>query len=277
MEGSIEKFNNLDTEVNEISELELADKIEDNRKKRRQSGEAYQLEIKSELIDLFEENYFDTMNKIEDLSRNISDEKLREEFGFDMDKLREYADGYYPYIMERINILSNKGDINIIGDNSFRDVLSNSFFNGMTNVKWFRENFAKRDANVIIDKKISDPKSGRRKNLDNFSRLLNSEDLEYYAKELCSSDGKLKTEIEVEQGYISRFSDFFKENERGKIYPSGSKKLSYFRFFSEAEKWKEGKGNEIKDKTDFIKSLANLDPNNEFIIKDKIRNSYLKK
>lgn len=279
MEGSVEKFEKpiKDEKIDELSESELADIIEINRKERRLGGDAYQPEIKEELINLFENAYFETLNKIDDLSENISDKELKEKFNFDMDKLREYADGFYPYIMERINILYKGNNIKIASNNSFRDVLSNSFFNGLTNVKWFRENFPKKNKNEIIREKIDNPKSGRRKNLNNFSRLLNSKDLEYYVRGLCINEEQLKMEVEIEQGYISKFSDFFMENEKGKIYPSGSKKLSYFRFFSEAEKWKNGRGDQIKNRTDFRRALADLDPSEKFIIKDKIRRYFLNK
>jgi hypothetical protein len=228
---NIEKFekNIKDEDIDGASESELADKFEGENARR----ERYQTEIKDALVDLFESSYFNIMDEIDSLEENISDDDFKKRFDFDIGKLKEYIDGTIPNMMGRINALSKKGEIFINSNNSVRDVLSNSLFGSLGTVLWFKKN-AKSVENNILEK-LNNPKSIRRESLDKARHLLESESLEHYFDELCSNEKRLKAEVELEHGYISKFSKFFEENERGKIYPSGSKKLPYFKFFSDLE------------------------------------------
>ena len=258
-ESSFEKIS--DKKIAEISELELADKISIEK---RRSMEKYQVEIRNELLSLFENSYLDAMDEIDDFDKNISDKDFKKKFNFDMEKLRGYIDKTIPEIVEKINILSRKREIEIISNNSLRDVLSNALFNGLITVAWFKKNINSNEERVV--NKIKNLQSGRRKALDNIKRLLDSEKLEYYFEELCANDDRLKKEAGLEYGYISEFSEFFKENKYGKNYPAGSRRLAYFKFFSELEKGKITRNN-------LNEELDSLD--DEFINKEKIRKSNL--
>lgn len=285
MEGSAKFFEKPITnkEIDEASELELADRFGVEKKR---SMEKYQVEIKGELIELFERAYFDTMDKIESMEASLSDEDLKEKLGFDMNKLREYVDVVFPRMIEEISALSIKENLHIISDNSFRDVLSNSFFGGLGHIKRIREKFSKEDKRSDILSNMENPKSNERIGLKNFYNLLNSPELKYYTDEICKDEEKLKMEVELGGGgYLSKFSEYFLDIESGGIisknYPSGSKKLPYFRFFSEVEKWKDGKDSEIND-DNFEEELGNLkkidDRSKSIIIdKDKIRRDFSNK
>ncbi len=261
-----------DQEINNASELELSDQTGREAEERRKQGDKYQKEIKDELVELFEDNYFSAMNRIDELSVNIDDDELKERFGFDMKKLRYYIDYALPELLGRINSLAKENKLRIVSHNSLRDVLSNSIFSGIANIGWFREHI--NDGNELNRKKIENPNSGRRVVLKNFSELLNSEDLKYYVRELCRGDEKvLAMEVGEEYGFLSKFAEYFNENKYGKIFPSGSAKFPYFRFFNEAEKWKRGEKSEINEEN-FRMRLEKLD--DKFVNKDKIIRHYLK-
>lgn len=254
------------------SELELSDRIGHEVEKRKKQGDKYQKEIKDELVELFEDNYFSAMNKIDELRSNIDDDEFREKFGFDMEKLRYYIDYALPELLGRINFLAKENKFKIVSHNSLRDVLSNSIFSGIANIGWLREHID--DGNELNKKKIENPNSVRRVMLKNFSELLNSEDLEYYVRELCRGDEKvLIMEVGEEYGFLSGFAEYFNENKYGKIFPAGSAKFSYFRFFNEAEKWKRGEKSEI-DENNFRVKLKKLD--DKFVDKEKIKQHYLR-
>lgn len=281
MKENIEKFGEssiLNKEIDEASESELADKLSVDKKR---TGEKYQIEIKGELIDLFEKSYFKMLNTIDELSGGISieeikkyDEEFKKRFGFDIKKLKDIIDAKIPEIIERINVLSKEGDIHIISENSLRDVLSNSLINSLGTVLWFRKNINSDEES--IKNRMNDSESGRRESLNEAQELINSSELDYYFKTLCFSDDRLKMEVGEEQGYLSKFIDFFKENKYGKNYPTGAKKLPYFRFFSELEAGNI-KGKKVAEDEnkylDLEKELEKLD--DDIVDKNKIRKSNL--
>ena len=270
MKNSFETIS--DREVNNASELELSDRIGREAEERRKQGDKYQKEIKDELVELFEDNYFSIMNKIDELRANIDDDEFKEKFGFDMKRLRYYTKSVLPALLRRINFLAKKNKIRIVNHSSLRDVLSNALLNGITNVCWVREHI--NGGNETDKKKIENPNSGRRVVLKKFSELLNSEDLKYYVRELCRGDEKvLAMEVGEEYGFLSKFAEYFNENKYGKIFPSGSGKFPYFRFFNEAEKWKRGEKSEINEEN-FRMRLEKLD--DKFVNKDKIIRHYLR-
>ena len=268
-EQNFEKISN--EKIDEISELELVDKNEREKNIRISSCDKYQKEIRDELIELFEDNYFSLMEKIDKFSENISDKEFKERFDFDIEKLRYYVDYAFPELLGRINSLANKNKIKIISHNSLRDVLSNAMFNGSVTVSWFKEHI--NDEDERVKNKIANINSGRRKGLEVFSKFINSKGLEYYIKELCSGDENvIGMEVGKEHGFLSEFVEYFNENKYGKIFPTGSAKFPYFRFFNEAEKWKKGKEGEINEEN-FELELSKLD--DEFVNKKEIRKIYL--
>lgn len=310
MEGSVRFFEKpiTDEEIDKASESEMADRITAESDKeidgdaelelagrlsieKERSMEKYQVEIKGELVDLFERTYFDIMNKIDRLAgvggdiKKIKeeDEKFNKKFNFDIGKLKEYVDGIIPEIMGRINKLSKDGKINnIVGNNSLRDVLQNSLFEGLGTVLLFRKNMKE---GKFLDK-LDDPNSKRREMLVNADNLLRSEDMKYYFGELCVDENKLKQEVESEGGYLSNFSDYFYDVEKmrgvfSKDYPTGSHKLPYFKFFSEVEKWKNDKDSLINDDNfeEELDKLNEIDDRSKRIIIDKnrIRRDFLNK
>lgn len=99
----------------------------------------------------------------------------------------------------------------------------------------------------------------------------------YYIETLCKDDEKLKKELVKPAGYLDGFSEYFLDIEiAGKIsknYPTGSKKLPYFRFFSELEK---GNINEENLEEELDKLEEKDRSGNPVIDKDKIRLKFRK-
>ena len=262
-----------DEKINNASELELADKIKREREERIKSGDKYQKEIKDELIELFDDNYFSLMEEFDKYSGDISDDEFQKRFDFNVKKLRYYIDYALPELLGRINLLAKKNKIAIVSHNSLRDVLSNSIFSGMMATIWIRKHI--NDDDERIKNKITNDNSARRRSLRNFSELISSEEIKYYINELCSGNEKtIKLEVGKEHGFLSEFADYFNENEYGKIFPTGSGKLPYFRFFSEVKKWKDGRESEINE-DNFGEEFDKLD--NKFINKEKIRKEFLER
>ena len=113
------------------------------------------------------------------------------------------------------------------------DVLANSIIGIFGKIMWVVKNFNSDDPK--IKERIMNSDSATRRLISFYSEDLAS----YYINTLCSDDGKLEMEISTNHGFLAKYEEYFNDitmdNKTSKYYPSGGKKLAYFKFFSELE------------------------------------------
>lgn len=175
------------------------------------------------LVEFVEDGYFKNfLNKLDSIADERVFSKIKEELGVDVSEIKEYIDNKIPLLIEKIKEEDKRGDAKVVIGNSFRDILGNSITAIFRTILKTASNFDRLD----IQEKIKDPNSSTRKILALFSQ----EDAEYYINALCEDSEKLKKEIGSTEGFLGKYREYFK------IFPSGSAKAIYFRFFSELEK-----------------------------------------
>lgn len=224
-----------DSEIDEASELELADKI------FKENGKAIRDE-KGKLIDIIDDRYFKVfLDEIDELKKEVDIKKVENILGISIDKVREYIDYNLADLIEKVNDAIEEDKIRMGNGSSFEAVLLNSSINAINGVKWIMENIDSNDPN--IQDKINDSTSNRRQIAAHFKKFFHQDMLVYYIGELCADNKKLSSEITSKVGYLSRFKKYFysDKNCENKMlgcrkYPLGGYKLPYFRFFSELEK-----------------------------------------
>lgn len=279
MEGSMEKFEKpiTDEEINKASELELADRLyQEIISKNNQ-------EIKDSMDDFIGKEYFKNfIGEIEKI-----DEKTLEEtggiIGVNIIEMREAIKEKIPTLLSKIDDLEKKYKINMKEFNSVRDVLGNSIVSIFDRIVFVVKNIHSEDPK--IRRQIDDKSSPTRKIIDIYSVGEGKMGVaSYYIGKLIDDDGDefLAMEISNSSGYLEKFHDYFVDIESGgkktKNYPAGAKKLPYFRFFIEAEKWRSGEGDIIKNDVNFEDELNKLEEKdrsgNLIIDKDKIRSNF---
>ena len=221
------------------------------------------------LIDFVDREYFkEFLDQLDQIDEKVVSEaeKILE---IDLEKIRKYVDEKIPVLLEKINGLVKDGEVAMIRDNSLRDVLGNSIIDIFNKIIFVLKNFRSDDPKIRY--RIDNPDSMTRKIIKIYSEGEGkSGNASYYIDSLCNEDDKLKMELVKPAGYLANFSDYFSDIEMaGKIsknYPTGSKKLPYFRFFSELEKGNINRGNLDEE----LKKLKD-----EVVDKDKIRKSEL--
>lgn len=217
------------------------------------------------LIDFVDREYFkEFLDQVDQIDKKVVNEaeKLLE---IDIEKTRRYVDEKIPALLEKINGLIRSNEMEISRNNSLRDILGNSIIDIFNKIIFVLKNFRSDDTKVR--NKIDNPDSITRKIIRIYSEGEGkSGNASYYIDSLCNENDKLKMELTKPAGYLENFSEYFPDIEiDGKIsknYPTGSKKLPYFRFFSELEK-----GNINRDNLE--EELKKL--KDEFVDKDKIR------
>lgn len=175
------------------------------------------------LIDFVEDGYFNNfLNKLDDIKDANVFLKMKEELGVDVLKIKEYVDSRIPILIEKIKEMDKDKEIKVVIGNSFRDILGNSITAIFRTILKTASSFD----NPEVQERIKNPESSTRKILDLFSQ----EDAEYYIDALCEDVKKLEMEIGSVDGFLGEFKEYFK------VFPSGSAKAVYFRFFGELEK-----------------------------------------
>ncbi len=216
-------------------------------------------------LDFVEKEYFQILNRLDNLSEKtiLETEKL---LNVDFEKLRLYIDKKIPILLERMKKIIDEKDILVIDYGSIRDVLGNSVLNVLNRIVWVAENID--SDNEKVQKKIFNAESATRRVIDDYIKRETNENVAtYYIDELCDDENKLILELCSENGYLQRFEKFFFIKKQRRHFPTGGKKLPYFKFFSELEK-----GSVSKEKME--SELAKLD--DEIINKDKIKKFFNK-
>lgn len=241
-----------------IMENVFEKKIGETRDEKKQRKEVSKKEQRNIAIIIGE--YMDFFNE-SDLLMKLKDT----EFGFDADRAREILDKKLAPLPERIDDLKEKG-VNLKKGNSLIDILSNSVhaYKMLAEKRMNKRRLENLSAITEADRKV----------LDNLKKNL--EAVLYYIDFLCCDNEKLKMELIKRSGYLEKFKNYFfkKEVPKGEnrmvakiIYPTGTKKIDYFRFFNE---WEQGN----IDKENLEEELEKLD--SEFINKEKVREDFEK-
>lgn len=274
----MEKFETpiADSDIEELSELELADNF--YREVISEKNEDVVDRMTNFINREYFENFLGKLNKFDDTHL----EKVGETVGVDIIGMRETVKSRVPELFEGIDSVEKDEKINIASVNSLRDVLGNSIVAVFSKIVYVVENFESDDPKAR--KAIDNLNSPTRKIIRAFSVFEGKTGLaSYYMDELTKSEDNevLIAELADAAGYLGKFSKCFQDVEvsgnMSKKYPSGSRKIPYFKFFREADKWKNEKGDQIKNKTDFRRALDDFDPSEEFIIKDEIKKYFLDK
>jgi len=213
------------------------------------------------LIDFVESGYFiNFLDKLDDIKDESVFLKMKEELGVDVSKIKEYIDIKIPVLIEKIKEADKRQEIEVVIGNSFRDVLGNSITAIFRTILKTASNFDKPE----MQEKIKNPESSTRKILALFSQ----EDAEYYINALCEDAEKLKKEAGSIEGFLGEFKEYFK------VFPSGSAKAIYFRFFGELEK-----GNmDIKTLTKELEKINDFESKTtqEILDKEKVVSDFAK-
>lgn len=236
------------------------------------------------LTGFVDKGYFkDFLDKIDNIDENTV--KEAEDFlKIDIGKMKEYIDEKIPKLLEEINERVRKGEIEINRSSSLRDILGNSIIDVFDRIIFVLENF--KSDNPSVRRRIDNPDSGTRTIIKIYSEAEEGESklASYYIDSLCKDYQKLKAEMETKAGYLEKFSDYFCDLKMGediiKNYPTGAKKLPFFRFFSELEKFKDGKESKINGENfeSELKKLNEKDRSGNLVIdKEKIREDFLEK
>ena len=251
---NFERKNNLDREIDEASESELADRSHDS---------AYEDPRKSfeNILHHIETNYIDFANVIDELKQNNPEKvELAENIiGIDFDLVIEAIDRKQIELVERINEKVSKRESKLIFANSFVDVISNSVLAGIAAAKKVMREISQEE---IKSKK--DLTETRKRQLILFRRAMHLGS--YYFQEICDDDSKLDWELSTKEGYVGKFSVYFKgegNGLEGKIFPTGSSKVFYFKLFSDIEERK-------KDINQIRQALSSRNISDKLLDKEKL-------
>ncbi len=244
-----------DEEIDEVSELELADTIRREKLNdlRGESKENFMV-----LLDFIEKEYFkNILDKIDDAeSQGVQLGDVGDLLNLNIGKIKEYAGVKVPQLIENISNLIRKKGIELSKKNSLQDVLGNSILNVLNRIIWIIENFN----NEKVAKKIFSENSVTRKIIQIYADRENGSGVAtYYIDELCQDKKKLKMELSSENGYLEKFEKCFIDFESNGImhkrYPTGGEKLPFFKFFSELEKGQEGQFKTREEALDAMNKL----------------------
>ncbi|KKP68235.1 MAG: hypothetical protein UR66_C0007G0042 [Candidatus Moranbacteria bacterium GW2011_GWE1_35_17] len=208
----------------------------------------------SDLADFIEKEYFvNFLNIVDQVEDKSVFAGIKDKTGVDVLEMKAFIDEKIPPLLEKIKMITQDGQMQIIVGNSFRDILGNSITIVFNRIIWLVKNF--NSENPKHKEGIENPDSMTRKVISSFSK----EAAVYYIDNLCQNDERLRLELTTPEGYLKNFKKYFL------IQPTGSKKAVYFRFFSELEK----NGNDI------TKLTAELEKINDF--EEKIKINFLDK
>lgn len=161
----------------------------------------------------------------------------------DTQKVREYIHEKIPQLINRIRVMVAQEGVVVVEDNSMRDVLGNAV---MATVQ----------------------RTGMEKAVSSF--VTDDGTVRYYIDMLCNDDEKLRAEIGTRDGFLSECKEYFTDVVTGgkeeKNYPRGTKKMAYFKFFSELDR-----GDISEENVENM--LATLD--DDYVDKAKIKQSIL--
>lgn len=215
-------------------------------------------------LDFIEKMYFhDFLNKLDELEKTVNFAEVEAVLDIDLEKMRNYIDVKIPYLFEEIQLMANKEQIAFAEFNSLKDVLGNSIIAIFNKILWVLENF--HNADPVVQEKIANPQSVTRKIISLYSKHEGKDGLaSYYIDSLCADSKKLKMEIITEKGFLQNYRKYFNNiiMDNGKIssyYPSGGKKLPYFKFFNELENGNINTVNIEKALTELDEKIVNMD------------------
>lgn len=254
-------YSNTEKEKNmeKLSEEEFLELI---TKKKSESVEKKDPDKFLELASFIEQEYFvNFLDKIDEVGDENIFAGIKEKTGLDVLVMKEFIDNKIPILLEKIREISKDDESKIAERNSFRDILGNSVTMVFKKIVWLTENF--NTQNVVDRERIDNPTSGTRKIIDSFSE----ETAVYYIDKLCQDDEILKLELETEGGYLKKVEKYFK------IFPTGSKRAIYFRFFSELENCKDL--NKLKEELEIVRVFENK-ADVEILDKEKVISDFEK-
>lgn len=214
------------------------------------------------LIDYFDKEIFKNfLNQIDSLKKNTDTEKVENLLDINIDNIAEVIDADFSLVIEKINNAVKEDNVDMVEHNSFRDVLINSIIPGINGFMWLTKNINSTDPKII--QTLKNPNSSKRILVEKYlKKAIGSKgSITYYLKEVCNDKEKLKIELSSEAGFVDKFEEYFKKNPSFLV---GSKKIPYFKFFSEAQK-----GNITLDNIE--RNLEKLD--SDIIDKEKIINN----
>ncbi|EKE16424.1 MAG: hypothetical protein ACD_11C00017G0014 [uncultured bacterium] len=188
------------------------------------------------IMDLMEKEYFSLLDAIEKLEAEEK-KKLEEVAEIDISETKKFIDEKMPKLLEKVNETARNGKVDIIQGNSLLDVMKNSVIGGISAVKEVIEGIKNK---TITNR--GDLKDSWKKMLVIFQNVFDYG--VYYLDEICLDEIKLEMELSRVNGYLEKFRQYFNEieskiNEEMKVekkFPTGSRKVSYFVFFSKLEK-----------------------------------------
>ncbi len=216
------------------------------------------------IMDLMEKEYFSLLNEIDELGE-AEKRKLEDIIKIDISTIKVFIDEKMPELLEKMNDGVRNRKIEIIVANSLLDVMENSILTGISavekTIKGIKSGAVKSEENLI---------DIRRSSLIIFRNIFSYGN--YYLYDLCADKTKMEMELSKTNGYLEKFDAYFHKIEAGEggemkvktNFPTGSKKVLYFVFFSKLEK-KEFTSEEIESE------LAKLDVDETYLNKEKLR------
>lgn len=195
-------------EIDMLAEEELSDRVGVKDK-----------EFEEEQVRLLEEFISQTNSELNTLSKVIEMGKPKDfiffKTGIDINKLNIFLNQKVEIILKNLELLKENKNVVLISFNSFVE-LKNVFMGLTTLLNNFNKNKTK-------NKEVSDVV------IRGFKKYFDY-GLVYYVEELSIDEKKLKEEISRTEGFLEKYDNYFVS------FPAGTKKLPYFRFFSELEK-----------------------------------------
>ncbi len=218
---------NIDNYPTTLEDEELADKTEQFEfgiiKKSREK-----------MMDSIDKEYFKGfLDELDELKKTTDIPKIEKLLDINIDSVEALIDHNLSTVVDKINESTTKDGVEMIPTSSFYDILTNSVLTGISSLIWIIKNIDNK--NSKIQEKIQNPDSVKRQLIEkHFKNMLGKDgDITYYLDELCNDTEKMDMEISSEVGFIQKFKEYFTKDFKNL---TGSKKLPYFKFFSELTK-----------------------------------------
>ncbi len=199
---------------------------------------------REKMMDSIDKEYFkDFLDELDKLKKTTDIIQVEKILGIKLDKVEAFIDHNLSAVIEKINESTTKDGVEMISESSFYDILTNSVLMGISSLMWIIKNINNKDPK--IQKRINDPKSVKRELVEKHFKKMFDENgnITYYLNELCNDKEKMEMEISSKMGFIKKFKEYFIKDPKNL---TGSKKLPYFKFFSELAKGNINKKNSDK-------------------------------
>ncbi len=258
--------------------------------KEKEQDEKEAKRRRDDILDKIQ-HYVDFLNETE------TAKKLMSKYGFEYSEAENIVEKNLISLAEDVNSLVADKEVHLADNNSLADIIGNSVMGDLGLIMRQIKNVKQTVKQGSVEGKISieEYKTRNEKSLDKLKKFLEGLEsslnkISYYVKTICGDEEKLKMELTRKNGYLENFKNYFYSKKKysydkkgdvigdeiieeeitsEKTYPTGVKKIAYFRFFN---KWDDRQEWENMTRKDLEEELEKLDGN--FMDKDKIRSDF---